>query len=290
MKIRIGTRKSRLALAQTEMVRVRILKAYPDAELEIIPVSTKGDRVTDRPLEKVGGSGVFVKEIEQLLLNGEIDIAVHSAKDLPVQLAEGLVVSGVLKRGNPRDMLILRGDLPITPDAEWNIGTGSLRRRQNMQKLFPKVRFSDIRGNVDTRLKKLSSGEYDGIILACAGIERINADIGGFKCVEFALDEFLPAACQAIIAIECRSGSEAAKCVRSISDSAAMIQYLTEKELLKTLCADCTTPVSAYSYLDVSGEVIHLSASLEPNSVISGSAPVSEHIALARRIAKGLQK
>ena len=288
MRIRIGTRKSRLALAQTELVRADILKAFPHAEIEVVHVTTKGDRVTDRPLGSIGGSGVFVKEIEQLLLEGEIDIAVHSAKDLPVQLADGLCVAGVLKRGNPRDMLILRKDAQLTPQARLNIGTGSLRRRQNMNRLYPNVSFSEIRGNVDTRLQKLANGEYDGIILACAGIERIGADLGGFKHIEFGIEEFLPAACQAIIAIECRSGTETESIVKAVSDRDTMILFETEKEVLKQLCADCQTPVSAYSYLSENGTEIFLSASLDPRKILSGSAPVSEHKLLAERLVKGL--
>lgn len=148
MKIRIGTRKSKLALAQTELVISEIKRAFPEAETEVVCVTTKGDRVTDIPLEKLGGNGVFVKEIEQLLLDDRIDIAVHSAKDLPVKLASGLAVSGVLKRGNPRDMLILRNGAEIDEKAALNIGTGSLRRRQNLSFLYPNVRFSDIAGTL----------------------------------------------------------------------------------------------------------------------------------------------
>lgn len=290
MKLKIGTRKSRLALAQTELVCAELKKAFPEAEIEVVHVSTRGDRITDRPLEKIGGSGVFVKEIELLLLNGEIDIAVHSAKDLPVQLAEGLTVAGVLKRGNPHDMLILHKDYKLSENSAVNIGTGSLRRRQNMKKLFPNAVFSDIRGNVDTRLKKLAEGEYDGIILACAGIERINADLSGFVYREFSTEEFLPAACQAIIAVECRAGSEAERFAKAISDSGAMLMYETEKEVLKQLNADCQTPVSAYSRLNEAGTEITLSVSLDPANIISGSAPICERKALAQRLVKGLRQ
>lgn len=270
MKIRIGTRKSKLALAQTELVISEIKRAFPEAETEVVCVTTKGDRVTDIPLEKLGGNGVFVKEIEQLLLDDRIDIAVHSAKDLPVKLASGLAVSGVLKRGNPRDMLILRNGAEIDEKAALNIGTGSLRRRQNLSFLYPNVRFSDIRGNFDTRLKKLADGEFDGITLACAGVERLGADLGGFRAICFDLEQFLPAACQAIITVECRQNSPSERVVKAISDKETYLCYETEKEVLRLLGADCGTPVSAYAQLH--GSEITLTASLSPDKVLSESA------------------
>ena len=287
MKIRIGTRKSKLALAQTELVISEIKRAFLEAETEVVCVTTKGDRVTDIPLEKLGGNGVFVKEIEQLLLDGRIDIAVHSAKDLPVKLASGLAVSGVLKRGNPRDMLILRNGAESDEKAALNIGTGSLRRRQNLSFLYPNVRFSDIRGNVDTRLKKLADGEFDGIILACAGVERLGADLGGFRTICFDVEQFLPAACQAIIAVECRQNSPSERVVKAISDKDTMLCYETEKEVLRLLGADCGTPVSAYAQLH--GSEITLTASLFPDKVLSESAAVSERFELVARIARGLK-
>lgn len=287
MKIRIGTRKSKLALAQTEMVISEIMRAFPDAQPEVVYVSTKGDRVTDVPLEKLGGNGVFVKEIEQLLLENKIDIAVHSAKDLPVKLADGLAVSGVLNRGNPRDMLLLRSGVNIDEKACLNIGTGSLRRRQNLSFLYPNVRFSDIRGNVDTRLKKLACGEYDGIILACAGVERLGADLGGFRTICFDTERFLPAACQAIIAVECRQDSAAEGVAKAVSDKDTMLCYETEKEVLRLLGADCGTPVSAYARTN--GSEITLTASLSPEKIVSESAPVSERFELAARIVRGLK-
>lgn len=287
MKIRIGTRKSKLALAQTDMVISEIMRAFPDVETEVVCVTTKGDRVTDVPLEKLGGNGVFVKEIEQLILDDKIDIAVHSAKDLPVKLASGLAVSGVLKRGNPQDMLVLRNGAEINGKAALNIGTGSLRRRKNLSFLYPNVQFSDIRGNVDTRLRKLSDGEYDGIILACAGVERLGADLDSFRTICFDVEQFLPAACQAIIAVECRQNSPSERVVKAISDKETFLCYETEKEVLQLLGADCGTPVSAYARID--GAEITLAASLSPDKIISESAHVSERFELAARIVRGLK-
>lgn len=288
MKIRIGTRKSKLALAQTEMVKAQLLKAFPELEIELVHVSTKGDRITDKPLDKIGGSGVFVKEIENMLSQGKIDAAVHSAKDLPVILGEGLEISGVLKRGDPRDILLVRKDIEFDESSELNIGTGSIRRRQNLKKLYPYFVFSDIRGNVDTRLKKLSEGQYDGIVLACAGLERINADLSGFNCRAFECSEFLPAACQAIIAIECRSGSKASEYVKKISDSGTEKCFETEKEILRLVCADCSTPVSAYSYLSGDKSEIYLHVSLEPDNIAFGKAGIDDRLELAKRLVNNI--
>ena len=184
-------------------------------------------------------------------------------------------------------MLILRNGAEIDEKAALNIGTGSLRRRQNLSFLYPNVRFSDIRGNFDTRLKKLADGEFDGITLACAGVERLGADLGGFRAICFDLEQFLPAACQAIIAVECRQNSPSESVVKAISDKDTMLCYETEKEVLRLLGADCGTPVSAYAQLH--GSEITLTASLFPDKVLSESAAVSERFELVARIARGLK-
>ncbi|MCI7804529.1 MAG: hydroxymethylbilane synthase [Oscillospiraceae bacterium] len=173
MKIKIGTRKSSLALAQTDMVIKSLHDVFPDIETEIVHITTKGDKILDKPLARIGGKGVFVSEIESALKSGEIDIAVHSAKDLPYKLAENLEISGVLKRGNYRDVLVTPAGKVPEKDSKFIVGTGSQRRRLNMQRIYPNAVFKEIRGNVDTRLRKLKSGEFDGIILAAAGLERL---------------------------------------------------------------------------------------------------------------------
>ncbi|MGN0632438.1 MAG: hydroxymethylbilane synthase [Oscillospiraceae bacterium] len=288
MILKIGTRKSRLALSQAQMVCTRLEKEFPDLETQLVHITTAGDRHTDRPLAKIGGSGVFVREIEKMLQSGEIDIAVHSAKDLPVELCGGLEISGVLKRGDPRDILIVRGDITFDERSALNIGTGSVRRRQNLKKLYPNFEFSDIRGNVDTRLKKLREGMYDGIVLACAGLERINADLSSFNCRTFECSQFLPAACQGIIAIECKSGTQAAKYVKAVSDKADFMCFEAEKEALRLIGADCSTPVSAYSRLSADGKRIYMFVSLSPDNIAYGEADVSQRLELVKRLVKSI--
>lgn len=257
MTLRIGTRQSRLALAQTEMFELALRQKYPELSVEIVKFTTRGDRILDRPLDRIGGKGVFVEEIEQALRNGEIDAAVHSAKDLPVQLGEGLEISGVLPRGDHRDMLITRKGTELS--GRFTVGTGSLRRRMNLSKLYPHAVFADIRGNVDTRLRKLADGEYDAIILAAAGVERLGLSLEGFSVRKFEHTEFLPAPCQAIIAAECVSGSPAAELVRSVSDQETMLCFNAERGVIEALGADCTVPVGAYS--EISGGVLRLTLS-----------------------------
>ena len=154
MKVRIGTRKSKLALAQTEMFANALKKRFDDIDTEIVCISTKGDKILDKPLAMIGGKGVFISELENALLSGAADMAVHSAKDLPLELADGLEISSALQRGNYRDVLVTRKNEPIKNEEKFIVGTGSLRRRGFIKKQYPLVQIKDIRGNVDTRINK----------------------------------------------------------------------------------------------------------------------------------------
>ena len=250
MKVRIGTRRSRLALAQTELVSVALSEKYPDIKIQTVEIITRGARVSDKPLDRIGGKGVFVEEIEQALLSGDIDIAVHSAKDLPVQLAQGLIIAGVLPRGDSRDMLITRSGFEYDSGSKFTVGTGSLRRRRGFSAMYPNAVFADIRGNVDTRLRKLSDGEYDGVILCAAGIQRLGLPLDGFDVRMFDCRELIPAPCQGIIAAECAVGSPAESLLRCISDPVTSLCFAAEREIIAALGADCTVPVGAYTEIN----------------------------------------
>ena len=280
MTLRIGTRQSRLALAQTEMFAAALRKKYPDISVEIVKFTTRGDRILDRPLDRIGGKGVFVEEIEQALRSGEIDAAVHSAKDLPVRLGEGLEISGVLPRGDHRDMLVMRKGAELS--GKITVGTGSLRRRMNFSKLCPQAEFADIRGNVDTRLRKLADGEYDAIILAAAGVERLGLSLSEFAVRKFEHTEFLPAPCQAIIAVECVSGSAAAELVRSVSHRDTMLCFGVERGVIEALGADCTVPVGAYS--EISGGKLRLTISDRNGNTAYGECPLEDGAALIKEL------
>ncbi|MDD6569293.1 MAG: hydroxymethylbilane synthase, partial [Acidaminococcus sp.] len=200
-KLIIATRGSKLALAQTEIVQALLQREQ--VETEIHTITTAGDRDRIHALVKIGGRGVFVREIERELLSGEADLAVHSAKDLPYELAPGLVIAGTPKAADPRDALVSLKGKELT--GSFVIGTGSPRRIAEVRPLFPQAVFRDIRGNVTTRLHKLERGEYDAIVLAMAGLERMDVDASAYDIRPFDVEQVMPAGCQGIIAVECRS-------------------------------------------------------------------------------------
>ena len=226
MTIKIGTRKSRLALAQTEMLIKTLKNRFPNVKIETVYISTTGDKTLDKPLAALGGKGVFIKELEMSLLSGETNVAVHSAKDLPTKIADGLEISAVLPRGSYGDVFVTRNNFE-TKDG-FVIGTGSLRRKLFAEKIYPNAKFKDIRGNVDTRLKKLLNGEYDALVLAKAGLERLDlCNDEDYTVTPFDTDEFLPAPCQGIVAIESRKNSEVSKMLAEISDKNTMLSFAT---------------------------------------------------------------
>lgn len=250
MNIKIGTRKSKLALAQTNMVVNEIKKYFPSINIEVVHFTTKGDKVLNKPLINIGGKGVFVTEIEDALLNKEIDLAVHSAKDLPLKLQDNLTISAVLKRGNYRDTLVTVKGKEIDFSKETVIGTGSNRRKLAFKNLYPNATFKDIRGNVDTRLNKLYNGEYDGIILAMAGLERLDLlSDSRFTFTSFDYKDFVPAPCQGIIAIESRN-NDLTEILSKINHKDTFYSFQTERHILNILNADCGMPLGAYSFVE----------------------------------------
>ena len=219
---------------------------------------------------------MFIKELEMSLLSGETDVAVHSAKDLPTKIADGLEISAVLPRGSYGDVFVTRNNFE-TKDG-FVIGTGSLRRKLFAEKIYPNAKFKDIRGNVDTRLKKLLNGEYDALVLAKAGLERLDLYNG---------DEFLPAPCQGIVAIESRKNSEVSKMLAEISDKNTMLSFETERQVLHSLNADCSTPVGAIS--KVENDRITLSLSADCKKTVSGTDEISNRIKLAKRLVSKIE-
>lgn len=286
MTLKIGTRKSRLALAQTELVQNALHAKFPEIQTEIVEITTRGDKILDCPLEEIGGKGVFVGEIETALQSGIIDLAVHSAKDLPVVLGEDLEISGVLPRGNYRDMLIAKNRVKFGRDDVFTVGTGSLRRRENLLKLYPNARFADIRGNVDTRLHKLRNGEYDALILCAAGLERLGIPLDEFSVEVFEHTEFLPAPCQGIIAVECAKNGTAAQIINAVSDTDTMICFEAEREIIRLLGADCSTPLGAFS--EIRGDKIFIALSDSNLKSVSGSAEIFEKSRLIKELIEKL--
>ncbi|MGN1134073.1 MAG: hydroxymethylbilane synthase [Oscillospiraceae bacterium] len=287
MKIRIGTRKSKLALAQTQLFTDTLHTEFPKIEIEIVEITTKGDMILNRPLSSFGGKGTFSLEIEKALQQGKIDAAVHSAKDLPFQLADDLIIAGVLRRGNYRDVLVTPSDKPLSEKRKAIIGTGSLRRRVNFKKLFPNAEFKEIRGNVDTRLKKLKCGEYDGIILAAAGLERLGLNqCSDYNFTSFDYDRFLPAPCQGIIAIEAVKNSKAAEIIQAVSHKDTFICFETERAVSNALGSDCSDPLGVYS--EICGDEISLTVSLDGSKSVQGKCEISDRFKLVKELTSEL--
>lgn len=256
-KIIVGSRRSKLALTQTNWVIDQLKKSGLPFEFEVKEIVTKGDVILNVTLSKVGGKGLFVKEIEQAMLDKEIDIAVHSMKDMPAALPEGLEIACTPKRVDPRDALISEkySSLSELPEGAV-VGTSSLRRAAQLLHKRPDISIKSIRGNIDTRLEKLKSGEFDAIILAAAGLERM----GWSKDVvtEFLdIDLCLPAVGQGSLAIECRSEDEEVKeLLATLNDEYTFQTVEAERAFLNTLEGGCQVPIAAYATL--SGEKVTL--------------------------------
>lgn len=245
MKFILATRKSPLALTQTETVAARIRAAIPGAECELLKIVTTGDQRLEWSLAKQGGKGLFTAELEQALLRGEADVAVHSCKDLPGENPPGLVVAGFLPREVTHDVLVLREGV-VTPAT---IGTSSPRRQQQIAKLFPQATFTEIRGNVDTRLKKIAAGNADATILAAAGMKRLG--ITGWPGVvlrPLAFAESVPAVGQGAIALQCRAGDETR--LAAVLDAATARSVDLERAFQARLGAGCQIAFAAHATRD----------------------------------------
>ena len=258
MKIRIATRKSALALWQAEHVAA-LLGGLDDVEsVELVPMSTKGDKVLDRSLQKIGGKGLFIKELEVAMESGQADIAVHSMKDVPAEMPPGFTIAAVLERANPADALVSREgvDFQGLPDAA-RIGSSSLRRQAQLRMLRPDVFVEPLRGNVNTRLGKLDRGDFDAIVLAAAGLERLG--MHDRITQTFMPDEMLPAAAQGVVGIECLESNEELRAVLSrLSNPDAERTTAAERAIAATLAASCQSPVATHALLD--GDAITVTA------------------------------
>ena len=254
-KLRIGTRGSPLALTQANMVRDLLVAADPGAPApEIVPIRTTGDAVTDRPLAELGGKGLFTKEIDRAQLDGEIDIAVHSAKDMETWLPDGITIGAALEREDPRDALIGAASIADIPEGG-RVGTASLRRRAQLLARRPDLEPVLFRGNVETRLQKIRDGAADATLLAYAGLRRL----GRAEAADAVLsaDEMLPAAGQGIIAITGRTeDARTLDVLQVISHMPAMICLRTERAMLDALDGTCHTPIAGLAQLD--GAAVHL--------------------------------
>ncbi|MCB5215535.1 hydroxymethylbilane synthase [Rheinheimera aquimaris] len=248
--IRIATRKSALALWQAEYVKAELLRHHPGLTVELVPMSTQGDKILDTPLAKIGGKGLFVKELEQAMLEGRADIAVHSMKDVPVEFPDGLMLHTICPRENPQDAFVsnqFKSIDELPPGAV--VGTSSLRRQCQLKALRPDLTVRDLRGNVNTRLAKLDNGEYAAIILAAAGLIRL-----GFEQRIAALmpvDTSLPANGQGAVGIECRSDDkEVQQLLSALEHRETRICVLAERAMNRKLQGGCQVPIGAYAVIE----------------------------------------
>ena len=312
-ELRLGTRGSQLALWQANTVAARIAAAGGPA-CRIVVIKTDGDRLQERPLSEIGGKGLFVKELEDALLGGDIDLAVHSSKDMSAVLPKGLTIGGALPRENPLDAIVLpvrlqaeipehsrvAGRVPLQPDqmasvedvsrllgSSPSIGTGSVRRIAQLTQLFPGARFAGIRGNLDTRLRKLDEGAHDALVLAAAGLNRlgfasrISLSIPAAACV--------PAPGQGIVAIEIRDGdARVREAVARINDAAAGDALTAERALVATLGGGCQTPIGALASAAVGDqlEMVAVVVALDGSRCVRGEmrAPRGDAAALGARV------
>ena len=277
MKVRIATRKSALALWQANHVAA-ILQALPEiSSTELVPMSTKGDEILDRSLQKIGGKGLFIKELEMAMQNGVADLAVHSMKDVPAEIPAGFFLAAMMKRANCRDALITRSgeklnDLPQGA----SIGTSSLRRQAQLKMLRPDVRVTPLRGNVNTRLEKLENGDYDAIVLAAAGLERLGLE--HHIAQQFSVSEMLPAAAQGVLGIECLENNPALReLLAQLTDISTARTTDAERAIARVLQASCQSPVAAYATIDnetltLTALVAHPDGTSSVKDVISGDA------------------
>ncbi len=250
MKIRIATRKSALALWQAEHVAA-LLSDLPEVEsVELVPMSTRGDEVLDRSLQKIGGKGLFIKELEVAMQRGEADIAVHSMKDVPAEMPDGFCLAAMLERANHADALVSPNGEQLADLAEGAlIGSSSLRRQAQLKMMRPDLRIEPLRGNVNTRLAKLDNGEYDAIILAAAGLERLEFDERISQ--QFLPEQMLPAAAQGVVGIEClEDATELRGTLAKLNHDTSVQTTLAERAIARVLEASCQSPVATFATID----------------------------------------
>ena len=287
----IGTRGSPLALAQAHMTAAALAGAL-DASKERFPlriIKTSGDLIQDRALSEAGGKGLFTKEIDEAQLSGDVDIAVHSGKDLPTLLPPGLVIAGYLPRADVRDVFIgHQGLLLQSLPAGSRVGTASLRRQAQLLRTFPKLRVELIRGNVQSRLRKVETGEYAGTLLALAGLIRLGLEDRATQILD--IDSYLPAVAQGAIALVIRSGDKRAQdCVMRIGDAATLSAVTAERAFLHVLDGSCRTPIAGHATI-VDGTLRLRGLVMSPDGRHSleetGDGPLAEAEAIGSRIGR----
>lgn len=256
-KLTIATRGSKLALWQSEHIKAVLEEKNPGLEVELKIVITSGDKIIDTPLAKIGGKGLFLKEIEEAMLRGEAQIAVHSLKDVPTVMPDGLVLAAITEREDVRDAMLSEKytDIEDLPKGA-TVGTSSLRRRMHLARIRPDLKIKDLRGNVDTRIRKLKEGEFDAIILAAAGISRLELLDAVEHIYPISLMEMIPAMGQGALGIQCVDDPEVIKIAEQLEDAYSRIETTIERDFVDMLEGGCQVPIGVNAFVQDNGDVI----------------------------------
>lgn len=290
MKLRIGSRESRLAVIQSRMVMEAIAKAEPAAELELVTMKTTGDKILDKTLDKIGGKGLFVRELDQALREEKVDFTVHSLKDMPMEVPEDLPLAAFSSREDPRDVLVLPEGMTEI-DRSKPIGCSSRRRQLQLKKLFPDMAIEPVRGNVQTRLAKLEAGQFSALVLAAAGLKRLGLEDRISRY--FSVEEILPAAGQGILVVQTRKGMDT-DCLRLVQDEKSACCARAERAFVRALNGGCSSPVAAHTVVEgalltLTGFYVSPDERIQRKGSIRGSAADAEAMGktLARQLKEG---
>ena len=290
MKLRIGSRESRLAVIQSQMVMELIAAAEPEAELELVTMKTTGDKILDKTLDKIGGKGLFVRELDQALRDGRADFTVHSLKDMPMQVPEDLPLAAFSSREDPRDVLVLPEGVTEL-DVSKPIGCSSRRRQLQLKQLFPNMDIQPVRGNVQTRLAKLEAGQFSALVLAAAGLKRLGLE--GRISRYFTTEEILPAAGQGILVVQTRRGMDT-QCLRLVQDEKTACCAKAERAFVRALDGGCSSPVAAHAVVEgekltLAGFYVSEDERIQRKGSISGGVTEAETLGstLARILKEG---
>lgn len=288
MKITVGSRESKLAVIQSNIVIDSLRQSHPEIDVELLTMKTTGDKILDKTLDKIGGKGLFVKELDKALVDGRVDLTVHSLKDMPMQVSEELPLVAFSKREDPRDVLVL----PIGKDKldkSKPIGSSSKRRQLHLKKLYPDMEVKPIRGNLQTRLTKLDEGEFSAIVLAYAGLKRLGLEDRVSRV--FSPSEMVPAACQGILAVQARKDFDESL-LRDFNDEETKTIAMAERSFVTELDGGCSSPVAAFA--KIQDENITLTGfyvdEFENQLTKTVTGPLKDGVALGRQLAQNMKR
>lgn len=288
MKITVGSRESKLAVIQSNIVIDALKNSHPEINVELLTMKTTGDIILDKTLDKIGGKGLFVKELDKALIDGRADLTVHSLKDMPMQISDELPIVAFSKREDPRDVLVLPKGVDML-DRSKPIGSSSKRRQLHLKKLYPDMEVKPIRGNLQTRLKKLDDGEFSAIVLAYAGLKRLGLENRASKV--FSPSEMVPAACQGILAVQSRTDFDV-RLLKDFNDEETKSIAMAERSFVTELDGGCSSPVAAFA--EIENDNITLTGfcvdEYENQLTKTVTGPLKDGVALGRQLAQNMKR